>query len=104
MGRKEFRGIYNVTLMVFENPAVKIYYAKSKQNHLEKKEVVYKQSMVGTPTSYTQAQSLDERLVDNNISSTTQSIIAQNSKQTQNNSKIQDTNISKFKSQKRGRR
>ena len=36
-----------------------------------------RQSMVGTPTSYTQAQSLDERLVENNISSTTESIIPQ---------------------------
>ncbi|WP_252196068.1 hypothetical protein [Campylobacter vulpis] len=47
---------------------------------LDKKEVVYKQSMVGTPTSYTQAQSLDERLVQKNISSTANEIIPQQDK------------------------
>ena len=37
--------------------------------------------MVGTPTSYTQAQSLDERLVENNISLTANGIIPQNDNQ-----------------------
>lgn len=61
----------------------KVFHANEKNvkkmGQLEKKEVVYKQSMVRTPTSYTQAQSLDERLVDNNISSNTEGIIPNNS-------------------------
>lgn len=60
----------------------KIFHANEKNakkmRQLEKKEVVYRRSMVGTPTSYIQAQSLDERLVENNISLTADSIITQN--------------------------
>ncbi|PAF41027.1 hypothetical protein [Helicobacter sp. 11S03491-1] len=37
-----------------------------------------KQAMVGTPNSYTQAQSLDERLVQKNISSPAKSILPKN--------------------------
>ena len=63
----------------------KIFHANEKNakkmRQLEKKEVVYKRSMVGTPTSYTQAQSLDERLVENNISLTANGIIPQNDNQ-----------------------
>ncbi|EMZ9866208.1 hypothetical protein ABFH02_001165 [Campylobacter upsaliensis] len=62
----------------------KIFHANEKNvkkmGQLDKKEVVYKQSMVGTPTSYTQAQSLDERLVQKNISSTANEIIPQQDK------------------------
>ena len=63
----------------------KIFHANEKNakkmRQLEKKEVVYKRSMVGTPTSYTQAQSLDERLVENSISLTANGIIPQNDNQ-----------------------
>ena len=65
----------------------KIFHANEKNikklKQLDKKEVVYRQSMVGTPTSYTQAQSLDERLVDNNISLTADSIIPNSNAQSQ---------------------
>ena len=51
----------------------KIYHANEKNikkiGQLGTNQVVYKKPMVGTPTSYTQAQSLDERLVQKNISS-----------------------------------
>ena len=40
--------------------------------------------MVGTPTSYTQAQSLDERLVKKNISSAMITIISHNVKYDEN--------------------
>lgn len=65
---------------------------------LDKKEVVYKQSMVGTPTSYTQAQSLDERLVQKNISSTANEIIPQQDKSAKDfKSKFKEFNIKKAK-------
>ena len=60
---------------------VKIFHADEKNikhlKRLHKKEVVYRQSVVGSLNSYTQAQSLDERLVDNNSSPTTNDIIPQ---------------------------
>ena len=43
--------------------------------------------MVGTPTSYTQAQSLDERLVQKNISSTIITIVSHNVKYDENDCK-----------------
>ena len=43
--------------------------------------------MVGTPTSYTQAQSLDERLVQKNISSAMITIISHNVKYDENDYK-----------------
>ncbi len=61
----------------------KIFHANEKNvkkiKQLYKKEVVYRKPMVGTPNSYTQAQSLDERLVQKNISSAIK-IIAQENK------------------------
>ena len=63
----------------------KIFHANEKNakkmRQLEKKEVVYKRSMVGTPTSYTQAQSLDERQVENNNSLTANGSKPQNDHQ-----------------------
>ena len=43
--------------------------------------------MVGTPTSYTQAQSLDERLVQKNISSAMIAIVSHNVKYYRNDYK-----------------
>ena len=51
-----------------------------KIDQLDKKEIIYKKPMVGTPTSYTQAQSLDERLVQKNISSAMIIIVSHNVK------------------------
>lgn len=51
-----------------------------KIDQLDKKEIIYKKPMVGTPTSYTQAQSLDERLVQKNISSAMIAIVSHNVK------------------------
>ncbi|WP_299549534.1 hypothetical protein [uncultured Helicobacter sp.] len=63
---------------------------------LDKKEIVYKQPMVGTPTSYTQAQSLDGRLVQKNISSTAKEIIPQQDKSTKDfKSKFKEFNTKK---------
>ena len=71
----------------------KIYHANEKNikkiGQLDKKEVAYKKPMVGTPTSYTQAQSLDERLVQKNISSAMITIVSHNVKYDENGS--QDT-------------
>ena len=69
----------------------KIYHANEKNikkiGQLDKKEVIYKKPMVGTPTSYTQAQSLDERLVQKNISSAMITIISHNVKYDENDCK-----------------
>ena len=54
---------------------------------LDKKEVIYKKPMVETPTSYTQAQSLDERLVQKNISSAMFTIVSHNVKYDENDYK-----------------
>ena len=51
-----------------------------KIDQLDKKEIIYKKPMVGTPTSYTQAQSLDGRLVQKNISSAMITIVSHNVK------------------------
>ncbi|WP_299549540.1 hypothetical protein [uncultured Helicobacter sp.] len=80
----------------------KIFHANEKNvkkmGQLDKKEVVYKQSMVGTPTSYTQAQSLDERLVQKNISSTANEIIPQQDKSAKDfKSKLKEFNTKKAK-------
>ncbi len=63
-----------------DGESAKIFHVNEKNvkklKQLERKEVVYRQqSVVGTPTSYTQAQSLDGRLVENNISSNTDEIL-----------------------------
>ena len=69
----------------------KIYHANEKNikkiGQLDKKEVIYKKPMVGTPTSYTQAQSLDERLVQKNISSAMITIVSHNVKYDENDYK-----------------
>ena len=82
---------------------IKVFHANEKNvkkmKQLERKEVVYKQPMVGTPTSYTQAQSLDERLVDNNISSTANDIIPQSATSLENASKpieVSESTIAKM--------
>ncbi len=80
---------------------VKIFHANEKNvkklKQLDKKEVVYKQPMVGTPTSYTQAQSLDERLVDNNISSTATDIIPQSATSLENKTNLTKVSESALK-------
>ena len=57
----------------------KIFHANEKNikklRQLDKKEVIYKKQVVGTPNSYTQAQSLDERLVKNDISPASENIV-----------------------------
>ncbi|HJE65797.1 MAG TPA: hypothetical protein K8V51_01880 [Campylobacter avium] len=57
----------------------KIFHANEKNikklRQLDKKEVIYKKQVVGTPNSYTQAQSLDERLVQKNISPANENIL-----------------------------
>ena len=58
-----------------------------KIDQLDKKEIIYKKPMVGTPTSYTQAQSLDERLVQKNISSAMITIVSHNVKYYRNDYK-----------------
>ena len=58
-----------------------------KIDQLDKKEIIYKKPMVGTPTSYTQAQSLDGRLVQKNISSAMITIVSHNVKYYRNDYK-----------------
>lgn len=55
-----------------------IIFHTNKINIKKFKQFEKKQLMVGTPNSYTQAQSLDERLVQKHISSPAKDIIAQN--------------------------
>ncbi len=73
---------------------VKIFHADEKNikhlKRLHKKEVVYRQSVVGSLNSYTQAQSLDERLVDNNSSPTTNDIIPQSATSLENKISLQN--------------
>ena len=65
----------------------KIFHANEKNikklRQLDKKEVIYKKQVVGTPNSYTQAQSLDERLVKNDISPANENILANSKLQSQ---------------------
>ncbi|WP_094325492.1 hypothetical protein [Campylobacter avium] len=65
----------------------KIFHANEKNikklRQLDKKEVIYKKQVVGTPNSYTQAQSLDERLVKNDISPANENIVTNSKLQSQ---------------------
>lgn len=71
-------------IMPQKNNIVKVFHANKKNikylKRLYKKDAVYKQSVVGSLNSYTQAQSLDERLVDNNSSPTANESISQKDK------------------------